>query len=252
MFERATSPREAPVPLSVAAGQRIVMPGLDPVVGWIGNENSRAGQALVFPHWLLEARPTETIGYACNLPASAPGTRPEQVLPQAPGASGPQAEAAFLAASVPGGRVAIVTAGGRVGTIIFRWLRVAANASMGAVWRCCMKLYAPKAASPWTVVGNDYIFEAASGFLASQPGNLRAVLGGASFKLAHPEGRLTCFPSQSGLVTVTRISADGWVKRELLGLWLLPDRSIVARFSDGTDARIATAAATRPGGVLAA
>ncbi len=59
MFERAAPPKETPVPLSVAAGQRIVTPGFDPVLGWIGGENARAAQALVFPHWLLEPRPSE-------------------------------------------------------------------------------------------------------------------------------------------------------------------------------------------------
>ena len=68
MIERASTPKETPVPLSIAAGQRIVMPGMDSVLGWIGGESGRAAQALVFPHWLLEPRPAETIAYACNLP----------------------------------------------------------------------------------------------------------------------------------------------------------------------------------------
>ncbi len=46
-------------------------------------------------------------------------------------------------------------------------------------------------------------------------------------------------------VKVTHIAADGWAKRELEGLWLYPGRSIVARFSDGTRMRIATAASAR-------
>ncbi len=69
MFGRTTPPEETPIPLSLAAGQRIVMPGLDQVLGWIGEENTRLAQPLVFPHWLLEPRPSETIAYACNLPA---------------------------------------------------------------------------------------------------------------------------------------------------------------------------------------
>ena len=41
---------------------------------------------------------------------------------------------------------------------------------------------------------------------------------------------------------MTHASADGWGRRELAGLFLHPDRSIVARLSDGTETRIATAA----------
>ena len=169
-----------------------------------------------------------------------------------PDAAGPEAEAAFLAASLPGGRIAIVTAGGKRGAMVFRWAQLTANASIGAVWRCFMKLCAPPAASPWTAVGHDYIFEAGGGLLVSTPGSQRIALGGSSFKLTHPDGKLTCFPSHSGLVKVTRISADGWAKRELQSLWLYPDRSIIAGFSDGTVARIATAAPARAGAILAA
>ena len=49
-----------------------------------------------------------------------------------------------------------------------------------------------------------------------------------------------------------RISADGWAKRELLSLWLYPDRSIIAQFSDGAQTLIATAAPARSAAILAA
>ena len=83
-------------------------------------------------------------------------------------------------------------------------------------------------------------------------GKSEVTLGGGSFKLAHFDGKLTCFPSHAGLVKVTRISADGWAKRELQSLWLYPDRGIVARFMDGTQARIATSAPARMSAILAA
>lgn len=251
MFERALPPKELPVPLSVAAGQRIVLPGLDPVLGWIGGENARSAQALIFPHWLLEPRATETVAYACNLPAAAPPAQPEQRQLPMLYTAGPETEAPFPAASLPGGQVTILSAGGKRGAIHFRWICVTASAAIGAVWRCFLKLSAPSAASPWTAIGHDYVFEAASGFLVSAPGNLRVALGGSTFKLIHPDGKLTCFPSHSGRVKVTRISADGWGKRELLSLWLYPDRGIIAQFSDGAEMRIATAAPARAS-VLAA
>ena len=123
---------------------------------------------------------------------------------------------------------------------------------MGAVWRCFAKLCTPSATSPWTCTGYDYVFDTASGFLVGTPGSQRVTLGGTTFKLKHPEGWPTCFPSHSGRVKVTRISADGWVRRELLGLWLYPGRSIVARFSDGSETIIATAAPARSAAILAA
>jgi hypothetical protein len=239
MFARATSLEETPIPLSIAAGQRIVMPGLDPVMGWIGEETTRAAQPLIFPPWLLEPRPTETITYACNLPAPAPHGQTER----APAAFATEAE--FLAASLPGGRAAIVAAGGKPGAMLFRWLCVTANASRGTVWRCFAKLCLPQTAPAWSEVGKDYAFEAAGGFPFNVPGNVRVQAQGSSFKIAFPEGKLTCFPAQSGLVKVTQIEADGWARRELAGVWLYPGRSIVARFSDGRAMRIATAAPAR-------
>ena len=223
---------------------------MDPVLGWIGGENARAAQALVFPQWLLEPRPTETLIYACNLPAPPPRAHPEQNQAATPAGAG--ADAQFLASSFPGGRAGIVTTGGKRAAIVFRWVCVSASASMGAVWRCFAKLCTPSATSPWTCTGYDYVFDTASGFLVGTPGSQRVTLGGSTFKLMHPEGRPTCFPSHSGRVKVTRISADGWVKRELLGLWLFPGRSIVARFSDGSETIIATAAPARSAAILAA
>ncbi len=246
MIGRASPPIESPVPLGVAGGQRIVMPGLDPVLGWIGAENSRPAQPLVFPQWLLEPRPTENLAYACNLPAPAPEAHPDRSPPQTlPHPAVSAAEAQFLAASLPGGQAAIVTSGGKPAALVFRWTCVSANASIGMVWRCFTKLCTPSAASPWTATGYDYVFEAPGGFLVNAPESHRIAVGGSTFKLTHPEGRLTCFPAQSGRVKITRMAADGWVKRELLGLWLCPDRSIVARFSDGAELRIATAAPAR-------
>jgi hypothetical protein len=242
MYGRTLPLEETPIPLSLAAGQRIVLPGLDPVTGWLGEESARAAQPLILPHWLLEPRPTETITYACNLPAPAPQAYRESW------AAAPAAEsgAAFMAASLPGGRVSTVEAGGKAGAIMFRWLCVGASASRGASWRCFTRLCGSSgASSAWTPTGADYIFEAAGGFALNLPGSVRVTLAGVSCKIAHPAGSVACLPSQSGLVKVMKIAADGWAKRELQSLWLYPGRSVVARFSDGAAMRIATAAPMR-------
>src|SRR5208282_394995 len=101
MIERASPPKEQPVPLTLGAGQRIVTLGLDPVLGWIGGEKARIAQALIFPQWLLEPRATENIVYACNLPAPLPGA-PSTKIKAAARAAGPEAGPLFLAASLPG------------------------------------------------------------------------------------------------------------------------------------------------------
>jgi hypothetical protein len=242
MYGRTLPLEETPIPLSLASGQRIVLPGLDPVLGWLGDESARAPQPLILPHWLLEPRPTETITYSCNLPTPAPQPGRERSR----SAPGPETGPAFLAASLPGGRVATVEAGGKAGAMTFRWLCVEASAARGATWRCFVKLCnASGGTSAWTSTGLDYTFEAAGGFALDLPGSVRITLGGVSYKIAHPGGSLTCLPSQSGLVKVTRLAADGWAKRELQSLWLYPGRSVVARFSDGAAMRIATAAPVR-------
>ncbi len=246
MIERASPPKEQPVPLSLAAGQRIVTPGLDPVLGWIGGENARVAQALIFPQWLLEPRATETIAYACNLPAPVPGMPATQI--KAAGAAG----APFLAASLPGGQVSMVSPSGQRSALLFRWACVTSHVSIGAVWHCFLKLRTPSGAGSWTAVKHDYVFEASGGLLVNAPGNLKATLGDMAVTLTHPEGYPTCFPAQSRLVKVTRASADGWARRELQGLLLYSDRSIVAQFSDGTERQIATAAPSRAVAILAA
>jgi hypothetical protein len=239
MFARIPTPDEKPVPLSIVAGHRIVLPGLEPLTGWIGEENPRPDQPLTFPRWLLEPRATETIVYACNLPATAASL----LAPGAP--ASPGSEHALLAASLPGGRSPVYLSGGKPGAMLFRWLLTGANRSRGPVWQCYARLCADTSASPWTQVGLDYAFDAEGGFPLDAPGTVRVAVGGTSFRIAFPDRKLTSFAAQSGLVKVTRIEADGWAKRELISLWLYPDRRIVARFSDGAAMRIATAAPAR-------
>ncbi len=254
MFQRISSQKEAPVPLSLDAGQRIVTPDLDPVLGWIGAESARVAQALILPPWLTEPCPTTSIAYACNLPAAWPGqkepcgsARPGGQPPA--GTVEPEAEAAFLASSLPGGQVSIVSDGGIRNTISFRWVCLTAHTSIGAVWRLFLNL---RPSGVWTAAGHDYVFEAGGGALLNGLGNLTIVLGGRAFTLTHPEGKLTCLPSKLGRVKITQLTADGWAKRQVLSLMLYPGRSIAATFSDGRKELIATAASPRAAAAIAA
>jgi hypothetical protein len=77
-------------------------------------------------------------------------------------------------------------------------------------------------------------------------------LKGCSITITHLEGMLTCLPAQAELVKITRLTADGRAKRELESLTLQPDRSIVARFSDGVKAKVAMAAPASAAPALAA
>jgi len=255
MIERALSQGEPPVPLSVGPGQRILTPALDPLPGWIGDESAQTAQALILPPELLEPCATAFISYACNLPASQPPATEAGLLlePGQPSATiGRDCEAAFLASSLPGGQVSIVSPGGERNAIGFRWACLTAHASIGAVWRCFLNLRTPLESGLWTGTGQDYVFDAGGGSLLNAPNALKVALGGRVLTLIHPEGMLTCFPSRSQRVKVTRLSASGWARRELKSLMLYPDRSIVARFSDGAQRRIATAAPALAAAAIAA
>src|SRR5262249_3171679 len=83
---RAFPPGNTTVPLSLAAGQRIVSPSLEPVLGWTGDESTGVAEILTFPQDLLKICAPQNITYACNLPA------PEQKAP--PKANGRPAKAA--------------------------------------------------------------------------------------------------------------------------------------------------------------
>ncbi len=255
MIERAPSQAESPVPLIVGPGQRILTPALDPLSGWIGDESAQIAQALILPPELLEPCATAVISYACNLPASQRAATEAGILlePGQPSVTIERdSEPAFLASTLPGGQVCIVSPGGERNAVAFRWACLTAHASIGAVWRCFLNLRAPLETGLWTGTGQDYVFEAGGGWLLNAPKASKAALGGRAFTLTHPEGMLTCFPSGSQRVKVTRLSGNGWARRELKSLMLYPDRSIVARFSDGAQQRIATAAPMRAAEAIAA
>ena len=106
MTEDASSRDVPPVSLSLAPGRRIVTPGLDPVLGWIGAESARPPQPLILPPELLEPCATGKIAYACNLPA----VRHPAKKDQAPPVATPAGTEAFTA-SLPGGQVPVVLPG---------------------------------------------------------------------------------------------------------------------------------------------
>jgi hypothetical protein len=248
MAERASPQGKHRVQLCLAAGQRIMTPLSEPVLGWLGGPGADVAEALVLPAQLLDPRATENIFYSCNLPAPPA----KAATPLAKAISGPEgkvlpkAGAAFMEASLPGGHVLAVMPGGRAAIIRFRWLCIPSQ-SKGTSWRC----FVQSRDDSWTAAGHDYLFDA-GGFLVTSPGKLTLALGNHRLILQHPEGMLTCFPCKSGRVKITRLRADGWEKRELLGLWLLPDRSISARFSDGTESVIATATTAPAAAAMAA
>lgn len=243
MTEDASSRDVPPVSLSLAPGRRIVTPGLDPVLGWIGAESARPPQPLILPPELLEPCATETIAYACNLPA----VRHPAKKDQAPPVATPAGTEAFTA-SLPGGQVPVVLPGGEPGLVRFWWASLQRSAN-SVVWRCFLQLRTQTSTSAWAEMAHDYAFDG-NGSLLNNPESLALAFGDFRLSLLHPEGKLTSFPCKSGRVKVTRLRADGWRKRELSALLLHPDRSIAARFSDGTQSVIATAAP--PGEAIAA
>jgi hypothetical protein len=254
MTTRAFPSGKTPVPLSLAAGQRIVSPASEPVLGWMGDESTGVAEILIFPQDLLKASASQTITYACNLPA--PDTRAvqkDQGRPSKSASAGARkAEAKLLASSLSGGQISIIAANGNRNTVAFRWACVSAQAAPGLVWRCFVQLSTPAAAGPWTALTQDYVFDPSSGALLDGPASIRAGLKGCSLTITHPAGMITCLPARAALVKITRLTADGRARRELESLALYPDRSVVARFSDGTKAKIATAAPASAPTALAA
>jgi hypothetical protein len=251
MVERTVPHRRLPIPLHLAGGRRIVTLEFEPVLGWLGGEGSGAAQPLTLPAGLLEPSITTNIVYACNLPAphDRGGDGAGAHLPMDSSGSLPEEiagsfEAEFSMGSLPGGQIGIVSCQGEHGTVKFRWLCVTAHASIGAVWRCFVCTRARNSLSPWTAIEHDYVFEAGGSSLLSAPGMQKIALRefDQEITLTHPEEMLTSFSCLSGRVKITHLRADGWVKRELLSLMLNPDCSIAARFSDGAQMTVATAA----------
>jgi hypothetical protein len=251
MMTRAFPPGNAPVPLSLAAGQRIVSPASEPVLGWIGDDSTGVADFLIFPKDLLKTCATQNITYACNLPAPDQKAVPkDEGRSKAAGAR--KAEAKLLASSLLGGQISVIAANGSRNGIGFRWACVNARAATGIIWRCFVQLSTAASAGPWTALKQDYVFDPGSGALVDGPATIRAALKGCSLAITHPEGRLTCLPAQAELVKITRLTADGRAKRELEGLALHADHSVVAQFSDGTKAKIAIAAPASAAPALAA
>jgi hypothetical protein len=147
-------------------------------------------------------------------------------------------------ASMTGGQTAVVTPQGERRNLRFRWMCLSACASIGSVWRCFIQTAGQRALTPWRAVNLDYILEAdGRSLLKAKPGGLEITLGetegGAT--LHHPEGTITGFCCRSGRVKITKLSSDGWEKRELLSLALWPDGNVIAHFSDGAQEAIGVA-----------
>jgi hypothetical protein len=241
-MERAGPAKE----LGLDGGGRITL-RLEPLLGWAAEHGRGAPHPLLFPANLLEASPTASLVYACNLPAYRRGDSPAplDVAGQLQNTVGADGERDFLAASLPGGQTAITGPDGERLAVQIRWLCVSEHTTIGAVWRCFLRMGARASGALWRAVEHDYVFEAGGGTVLNPPRDARAPLGPSAaldVKLMHPDGLPTCFPCRSGRVKVTRLQADGWAKRRLLSLWLQDDDSVVALFSDGSQTSIGTAA----------
>ena len=245
MFERATAAKPFPVQLRVDSGQRILAPQGEAILGWLGGGSAGAAQTLTVPGNLLAPSPTSNVVYSCNLPADGDG--PAAILDiacQLPSEIDRDLEDGFLAASLPGGQTAIITADGERATIRFRWICLSAHTSIGAVWRCFVFMGCGGVGA-WRAIDHDYIFEAGGGIVLNPPDAVAIPTGGdftTFVTLSHPEGMLTSFPCALGRVKVTRLAPDGWPRRHVLSIMMQDDNRIVAFFSDGRQEMIATAA----------
>ena len=247
MFLRSPATMPSPIPLSLDSGQRILNPQGEGVLGWMGGAKEGAAQLLTAPGSLFEPSPTGSIVYACNLPAAlVDGTLGVlDVSGRLPSKIGRDLEDDFVAVSFPGGQAAIITAGGELAVIRFRWVCLTAHVSIGAVWRCFACVGSRGDGACWRAIEHDYIFDAGGGIALNPPGAViipSEAESASAIMLLHPDGMLTSFPCNSGRVKVTRLSPDGWARRHILSLVLHDDNRIVAFFSDGRQETIATAA----------
>jgi hypothetical protein len=249
MVERGMQWGNVSMPLSLASGQRIVTLGLEPVL------DSVDLRPMTLAASLLEPSVTTHVVYSCNLPPltgqKGRGALPHPPLDRSgmlPSKIGRDLEAVFLTASFPGGQTDVVTKDGARSTIKFRWVCVTSEPSIGAVWRCFVQAR-DNNEGEWNALPGDYLFDAASGSLLNSPSGPKIPLlngGQPELSLNHPTGMPTSLPCRSGRVKVTHLSADGWMKRDLLALTLDPSKRVVARFSDGKQTTIGTAAKAQP------
>ncbi len=253
MIGRTTQQRDNRVPLYLDDGMRIVTQAHEPVLGWLAGERAGPAEHLYFSQKLLAPRATENISYACNLPALLRASEmPEPLIAAADGSIEPALEARFLEASLPGGQVAILSSAGSTSIIAFRWLCAGSGAAKGIAWRLFVRMRSQVSAAIWAMVPRDYVFDRRSGSLVDGPDCLQAEHEGQRLALTHPGGMLTCLPARSLRVKITILTADGRARRELTGIILLPDRSIIASFSDGSEEHIATSSSASAFPALAA
>ncbi|MBJ7533065.1 hypothetical protein JDN40_02910 [Rhodomicrobium vannielii ATCC 17100] len=244
MFERSARPHAYPAPLALGADGGIVTTLAEPIVGWPAGNLDGAPQPLILPPNYLDPLATSAIAYGCNLPLTR-GAVPTPVL----GAQFPDrisgSEAEFLAASFPAGNTAVIGAKGERITLRLRWVCVSADAGIGAVWRCFVRLGGHGAQNAWHAVDHDYIFEAKCGTALNAPEEISLPVrtpDGRRLRLVHPFGALTCFACEAGRVKVTKLASDGWAKRDVARLSLLADDRVVAIFSDGMQKTVGIAA----------
>jgi len=247
MLERSATPQAFPVPLALGASGGILTALSEPVIGWPASNLDGAPQPLALQPHYLEPCATSAITYGCNLPLRrGPVQTPSlDVSGRLPSRIDSAFEAEFLATSFPAGNALIVDAKGERIALRFRWICVSADAAIGAVWRCFVRLGGYGAEGAWQSIDHDYIFEAKGGAALNAPDEISLPIrttDGRRLRLIHPIGALTCFASHAGRVKVTKLAQDGWAKRELVSLSLLADDRVVAIFSDGMQKTVGIAA----------
>jgi hypothetical protein len=202
------------------------MPDGKPLLGWIGDKGDLPAAPLRFPSALLEPKAAATVTYDANLPRQAAITENGTARAKAVRKVGPAQEGSFLSASLPGGQANVIISGGRLLILRVRWQPIGAMS-----WCCFTSFRGPSGDDAWTPLPHVYAFNA-QGYLENHPEPQILKAGSHHLQLVHPEGRLTTLNCSSGLVKLRRFATDGWERRELRRIQLLPDDRIEAEFSD--------------------
>ncbi|WP_298967591.1 flagellar hook-basal body complex protein [uncultured Methylobacterium sp.] len=246
------------------AGAYLVGQSLDPLTG-----QSTGTGVLSIPTKPIPARPTTSLTYAANLPATprtgtGDAATAATILGALPGGdvrvlSGGSARtlnvaatdtSAFVSSSVAGGSLTAYNPAGSPVNLDLRWAKVAqANAAAGTpdTWNLFYATTngATASGASWRNVGTAFTFNA-GGQLASPSGSSLTLpdvtvdgVSLGSLTLRTGPGSLTQYADSSGTVATTTVQQDGYAAGTLNSLSVTSDGRIMGAYSNGNNIALA-------------
>ncbi|MEH3145908.1 MAG: flagellar hook-basal body complex protein [Methylobacterium frigidaeris] len=245
------------------AGSYLVGQSLDPLTG----QTTGTG-VVTIPKAAIPARPTTTLTYAANLPATpktgAGDNAASAILGALPGGdvrvlSGTAAgtlgvaatdTTAFVSSSVAGGSLTAYNAAGSPVNLDLRWAKVAqANAAGGTsdTWNLFYATTngATAGGAAWQNAGTAFSFNASGQLTSPTASSLtlpNVTIDGVnlgSLTLRTGPGSLTQYADSSGTVTTSTVQQDGYAAGTLNSLSVTSDGRIMGAYSNGNNIALA-------------